>query len=127
MSRPASRLTARDYKRASRRSPLDLSRFRDLGLGLAVGVFLTSAVFIYKSDAHKAVEPDSPRYRTLDMHDSEPVVYVQQVAHPSRVHLDIETEDREADPKLEQQYQNLRYNLPRTYYFQSMLYPKGAA
>lgn len=61
MSRSASRLTARDYKRTSRRSPLDLNRFRDLGIGLAVGVFLTSAVFIYKSDAHKAVEPDSPR------------------------------------------------------------------
>jgi cell division protein FtsN len=61
MSRTASRLTARDYKRASRRSPLDLSRFRDLGIGLAVGVFLTSAVFIYKSDAHKAGEPDAPR------------------------------------------------------------------
>ena len=61
MSRPASRLTARDYKRGSRRSPLDLSRFRDLGIGLAVGVFLTSAVFIYKSDARKAIELDAPR------------------------------------------------------------------
>jgi cell division protein FtsN len=61
MSRSASRLTARDYKRTSRRSPLDLNRFRDLGIGLAVGAFLASAVFIYKSDAHKAVEPDSPR------------------------------------------------------------------
>jgi cell division protein FtsN len=61
MSRSASRLTARDYKRGSRRSPLDLSRFRDLGIGLAIGVFLTSAVFIYKSDASKGAEPDSPR------------------------------------------------------------------
>lgn len=61
MARPASRLTVRDYKRASRRSPLDLSRFRDLGIGLAVGVFLTSAVFLYKNDASKEVEPDSPR------------------------------------------------------------------
>jgi cell division protein FtsN len=61
MSRSASRLTARDYKRTSRRSPLDLNRFRDLGIGLAVGAFLTSAVFIYKSDTQKVVEPDSPR------------------------------------------------------------------
>jgi len=61
MSRPASRFTARDYKRASRRSPLDLSRFRDLGIGLAVGVFLTSVVFIYKSDAQKSIEVDEPR------------------------------------------------------------------
>ena len=61
MSRPATRLTTRDFKRASRRAPLDAKRFRDLGIGLAVGVILTAGVFIYKSDAHKAVEPDSPR------------------------------------------------------------------
>src|SRR5690242_14508189 len=61
MARPASRLTTRDFKRASRRSPLDLKRFRDLAIGLAVGVVLTAGAFVYKSDAHKAVEPDSPR------------------------------------------------------------------
>ena len=61
MSRPAARLTTRDFKRASRRAPLDVKRFRDLGIGLAAGVILTAGVFIYKSDAHKAVEPDSPR------------------------------------------------------------------
>src|SRR5688572_19749153 len=61
MSRPAARLPTRDYKRASRRSPLDLARFRDLGIGLAVGAFLTAAVFIYKSDARIGAEPDAPR------------------------------------------------------------------
>jgi len=61
MSRPATRLTTRDFKRASRRAPLDVKRFRDLGVGLAVGVLLTAGLFIYKSDAHKSVEPDSPR------------------------------------------------------------------
>jgi cell division protein FtsN len=61
MSRPATRLTTRDFKRASRRAPLDAKRFRDLGIGLAVGVLLTAGVFIYKSDAHKSAEPDSPR------------------------------------------------------------------
>jgi cell division protein FtsN len=61
MSRPAARLPTRDYKRASRRSSLDLSRFRDLGLGLLAGVILTSALFIYKSDGGKTSEPDSPR------------------------------------------------------------------
>jgi cell division protein FtsN len=61
MSRPATRLTTRDFKRASRRAPLDVKRFRDLGIGLAAGVILTAGVFIYKSDAQKVGEPDSPR------------------------------------------------------------------
>lgn len=61
MSRPAARLTTRDFKRASRRAPLDVKRFRDLGIGLAVGVLLTAGVFLYKSDAHRPTEPDSPR------------------------------------------------------------------
>ena len=61
MSRPAVRLTTRDFKRASRRAPLDVKRFRDLGIGLAAGVILTAGVFLYKSDVHKSVEPDSPR------------------------------------------------------------------
>ena len=60
MARPASRVTTRDYKRASRRSPLELSRFRDLGLGLLAGVILTSLLFIYKSDANKSAEPEAP-------------------------------------------------------------------
>jgi cell division protein FtsN len=61
MSRPASRLTTRDFKRASRSRPLDVKRFRDLGIGLAAGVLLTAGVFLYKSDAHRPAEPDSPR------------------------------------------------------------------
>jgi cell division protein FtsN len=61
MSRPAARLTTRDFKRASRRAPLDVKRFRDVGIGLAAGVILTAGVFLYKTDAHQATEPDSPR------------------------------------------------------------------
>jgi cell division protein FtsN len=61
MSRPAARLTTRDYKRASRRSNVDLSRLRDAGIGLLAGVIVTGAFFIYKSDASQTVEPDSPR------------------------------------------------------------------
>jgi cell division protein FtsN len=61
MSRPAARLTTRDYKRASRRSNLDLGRLRDAGIGLLAGVIVTGAFFIYKSDARQIVEPDSPR------------------------------------------------------------------
>jgi cell division protein FtsN len=61
MSRPAARLTTRDFKRASRRAPLDVKRFRDVGIGLAVGVILTAGVFLYNTDAHQPTEPDSPR------------------------------------------------------------------
>lgn len=61
MSRPAARLTTRDFKRASRRAPLDVKRFRDVGIGLAVGVILTAGVFLYKTDARQPAEPDSPR------------------------------------------------------------------
>jgi cell division protein FtsN len=61
MARPANRLTARDYKRAPRRAPLDFNRFRDVGVGLAIGAIVTSAFFVYKSDAHKSTQPDSPR------------------------------------------------------------------
>ncbi len=61
MSRPAARLTTRDFKRASRRAPLDVKRFRDVGIGLAAGIILTAGVFLYSSGAREAAEPDSPR------------------------------------------------------------------
>jgi cell division protein FtsN len=61
MARPASRLTSRDFKRASRRGSLDLKRFRDLGIGVGIGVLVTAGVFIYRIDTHKVVEPDTPR------------------------------------------------------------------
>jgi predicted enzyme related to lactoylglutathione lyase len=37
------------------------------------------------------------KYVGLAMHDEEPLVEVQKVDHPSRVHLDIETDDIEAE------------------------------
>lgn len=40
---------------------------------------------------------DSPAYRTLDTRPEEVHIEVQQVDHPSRVHLDIETDDIEAE------------------------------
>jgi predicted enzyme related to lactoylglutathione lyase len=41
--------------------------------------------------------PDSPKYRALDARAEEPMLLLQQVEHPSRVHLDIETDDIEAE------------------------------
>ena len=61
MARPANRLPTRDYKRASRRAPLDFNRFRDLGIGLVIGAIVTGGSFLYKAGAHKSTEPDTPR------------------------------------------------------------------
>jgi predicted enzyme related to lactoylglutathione lyase len=38
-------------------------------------------------------------YVGLSMHDDEPIVEVQKVDHPSRVHLDIESDDIDAEVK----------------------------
>jgi predicted enzyme related to lactoylglutathione lyase len=45
----------------------------------------------------KPAAPDSPTYRTLDTRADEPILLVQQVEHPSRIHLDIESDDIEAE------------------------------
>jgi cell division protein FtsN len=54
------RLTTRDYKRPPRRS-LEVSRFKDLGIGLLAGLVIASSIFIYKSDAKKTAIPESLR------------------------------------------------------------------
>jgi hypothetical protein len=43
--------------------------------------------------------PVDPLYRTLDTAPDEVHLEVQQVTHPSRVHLDIETDDIEAEAR----------------------------
>jgi predicted enzyme related to lactoylglutathione lyase len=57
------------------------TRFWTQALGLAV----------------RAPASPDPRYRTLATADDQPHLEVQQVDHPSRVHLDIETDDIEAE------------------------------
>ena len=42
---------------------------------------------------------EEPLYRRLDSRTEEPLVLVQKVAHESRIHLDIETDDMEAEVK----------------------------
>jgi predicted enzyme related to lactoylglutathione lyase len=41
--------------------------------------------------------PDDGNYRQLQTPGDQPMMAVQQVDHPSRVHLDIETDDIEAE------------------------------
>jgi predicted enzyme related to lactoylglutathione lyase len=47
--------------------------------------------------AQPLADPDDANYRTLDTPASELKVLVQAVSHPSRVHIDIETDDIEAE------------------------------
>lgn len=42
-------------------------------------------------------KPEDRNYRKLEMPDTELQVLIQKVDHPSRVHLDIETDDIEAE------------------------------
>lgn len=42
-------------------------------------------------------DPDDPRYAVTDRADDEPHLILQKVDHESRVHLDIETDDKEAE------------------------------
>lgn len=42
-------------------------------------------------------DPDEEQYRALDTAPNAPYIEVQRVDHPSRVHLDIETDDVEAE------------------------------
>lgn len=43
------------------------------------------------------VNPDSPTYRELRTGDDEPILLLQQVDHDSRIHLDIEADDVDAE------------------------------
>jgi hypothetical protein len=45
------------------------------------------------------VDPGDPRYRELAAQEGEPMVLVQRVEHDSRIHLDIEADDLEAEVK----------------------------
>lgn len=41
--------------------------------------------------------PETPTYRGLKVREGEPLMLLQQVDHESRVHLDVETDDVEAE------------------------------
>jgi hypothetical protein len=45
----------------------------------------------------EAPDPESPTYRQLTTRANEPIILLQRVDHDSRVHLDIETDDVEAE------------------------------
>ena len=47
----------------------------------------------------RRVVAEEEQYRTLDARPEEAMLLVQQVEHPSRIHLDIEADDLEAEVK----------------------------
>jgi len=49
--------------------------------------------------ARQASAPDETNYVALDAESAGLVIEVQRVTHPSRVHIDIETDDIEAEVK----------------------------
>ena len=49
------------------------------------------------TSAESSEDQIDPRYIRLDGDSSDPMIILQQVEHPSRIHLDIETDDREAE------------------------------
>jgi len=58
-----------------------------------------AAAFWGAALGRKVVPPsaESGDYRELEARPSEPMLLVQKVDHPSRIHLDIETDDMEAE------------------------------
>jgi hypothetical protein len=43
------------------------------------------------------LDPDDPRYAAIDRPPDEPKLLLQTVEHSSRVHIDLETDDQEAE------------------------------
>jgi predicted enzyme related to lactoylglutathione lyase len=59
---------------------------------------------------------EDPLYRTLDTAPDEVHLEVQQVTHPSRVHLDIEADDIEAEVRRLEQLGARRIGAVKTWY-----------
>ena len=64
----------------------------------------------------KPATPPDPLYRTLDTAPDEVHLEVQQVRHSSRVHLDIETDDVEAEVRRLEKLGARRIGAVRTWY-----------
>jgi cell division protein FtsN len=54
------KLTARDYKKTSRRA-FDLTRMREFGAGALIGAVLTSVVFVYMGEVRRTPPPEEVR------------------------------------------------------------------
>jgi catechol 2,3-dioxygenase-like lactoylglutathione lyase family enzyme len=77
------------------------SRLCAFGIDCGTEDLEAAAAFWGRALGKKVVTPsDNPEpYRELDTSKDEITLFVQKVSHPSRVHLDIETDDMEAEVK----------------------------
>jgi cell division protein FtsN len=67
------KLTARDYKKSSRRA-FDFTRMREFGAGALVGAVLTSALFLYMEEERRTpAEEVRPQPRHAAPADAEPI------------------------------------------------------
>ncbi len=76
------------------------SRFGGLIIDCQTNDLDAAAEFWGAALGHKPLHhagPEDGKYRILDTPAQSPYLEVQQVKHPSRVHLDIETDDIEAE------------------------------
>ena len=79
---------------------------------------IDAAAAFWAAALGRAVDPTHPgtrgNYRMLTTPPGEPLVQIQRVAHESRVHLDIEADDIEAEvARLEKLGAHLAERLPR--------------
>jgi cell division protein FtsN len=79
------KLTARDYKKTSRRS-FDFTRIREFGAGVVAGAVLAGIVFVYVGEAHRA-PPEEVRpqpHRAAPPADADP-----STSHPADERYDF--------------------------------------
>src|SRR5688572_14937887 len=58
---------------------------------------LDTAAAFWSAALGRPVKETEGNYASLEDRPNQPIVFVQKVSHPSRVHLDIETDDVEAE------------------------------
>lgn len=75
------------------------SRFCAIVIDCEVNDVDAAASFWSKALGKEVIPPDanSGNYRGLKTDPAEPIILVQKVNHPSRAHLDIETDDLDAE------------------------------
>jgi predicted enzyme related to lactoylglutathione lyase len=78
------------------------SRFSSIIIDCRVDDLKSAAEFWSKAFGKKLANVDldgEDRYAEIETADDEPIIVIQKVTHESRVHLDIESDDIEAEVK----------------------------
>ena len=73
------------------------SRFSSLVIDCQTEDLTAAAKFWSQAPGKPVKEEDDPKYLLLETRTDEPIILLQKVVHPSRVHLDIESDDVDAE------------------------------